>query len=179
MAFGRNTKTDDARAASQPKRRRRGAVRRANGLSADDTPYFHLRLARHRASPASFRPSGRPRVVGHETLRVTKGHESTHPSVVRDTRQSQSAQASSGKTNSSWTKPFAGGLRPINLRVSPLLLWEQLSRASRVRFCPSAFRVAVPLQLIDAFLPMTFRLKQASCVSLLSAIRSLRRACTV
>ena len=118
LAFGRNTKTDDARAASQPKRRRRGAVRRANGLSADDTPYFHLRLARHRASPASFRPSGRPRVVGHETLRVTKGHESTHPSVVSDTRQSQSAQASSGKTNSSWTEPFAGGLRPINLRVS-------------------------------------------------------------
>ena len=115
LAFGRNTKTDDARAASQPKRRRRGAVRRAKGLSADDTPYF---LARHRASPASFRPSGRPRVVGHETLRVTKGHESTHPSVVSDTRQSQSAQASSGKTNSSWTEPFAGGLRPINLRVS-------------------------------------------------------------
>ena len=64
------------------------------------------------------------------------------------------------------------------LGVSPLL-WEQLSRANRVRFCPSAFRVAVPLQLIDAFLPMTLRLKQASCVSLLSAIRSLRRACTV
>ena len=61
----------------------------------------------------------------------------------------------------------------------PLLLWEQLSRANRVRFCPSAFCVAVHLQLIDAFLPMTLRLKQASCVSLLSAIRSLRRACTV
>ena len=60
-----------------------------------------------------------------------------------------------------------------------LLLWEQLSRANRVRFCPSAFRVAVHLQLIDAFPPMTLRLKQASCVFLLSAIRSPRRACTV
>ena len=114
LAFGRNTKTDDARAASQPKRRRRGAVRRANGLSADDTPHFHLRLARHRASPASFRPSGRPRVVGHETLRVTKGHESTHPSVVSDTRQSQSAQASS-------SHPFA--IPSMPLPPVPFLFW--------------------------------------------------------
>ena len=37
------------------------------------------------------------------------------------------------------------------------LLWEQLSRANRVRFCPSAFRVAVHLQIIDAFPPMTLR----------------------
>ena len=63
--------------------------------------------------------------------------------------------------------------------MPPLLFWEQLSRANRVRFCPSAFRVAVPLQLIDAFLPMTLRLKQASRVSLLFAIRSLRRASIV
>ncbi len=74
---------------------------------------------------------------------------------------------------------FVNNYSDHNLCASPLLLWEQLSRASCVRFCPSAFRVAVPLQLIDAFLPMTLRLKQASCVSLLSAIRSLRRACTV
>ena len=69
-------------------------------------------------------------------------------------------------------------LRGMALQSAPLL-WEQLSRANRVRFCPSAFRVAVPRQSIDAFLPMTPRLNQASCVSLLSAIRSLRRACTV
>ena len=100
-AFGRDTKTDDAGAAAQPKRRGRGAVRRANGLSADSTLDFRCRFARHRASPASFRPSGRPRAVGHETLRVTKGHENARPSVVSDNRRCQAAQAASGNANSS------------------------------------------------------------------------------
>ena len=94
------TKTDDAGAAAQPKRRGRGAVRRANGLSADSTLDFRCRFARHRASPASFRPSGRPRAVGHETLRVTKGHENARPSVVSDNRRCQAAQAASGNANS-------------------------------------------------------------------------------
>ena len=102
-AFGRDTKTDDAGAAAQPKRRGRGAVRRANGLSADSTLDFRCRFARHRASPASFRPSGRPRAVGHETLRVTKGHENARPSVVSDKRRCQAAQAASGNANSSWS----------------------------------------------------------------------------
>ena len=97
------TKTDDAGAAAQPKRRGRGAVRRANGLSADSTLDFRCRFARHRASPASFRPSGRPRAVGHETLRVTKGHENARPSVVSDNRRCQAAQAASGNANSSWS----------------------------------------------------------------------------
>ena len=100
-AFGRDTKTDDAGAAAQPKRRGRGAVRRANGLSADSTLDFRCRFARHRASPASFRPSGRPRAVGHETLRVTKGHENARPSVVSDNRRCQASQAASGNANSS------------------------------------------------------------------------------
>ena len=99
-AFGRDTKTDDAGAAAQPKRRGRGAVRRANGLSADSTLDFRCRFARHRASPALFRPSGRPRAVGHETLRVTKGHENARPSVVSDNRRCQAAQAASGNANS-------------------------------------------------------------------------------
>ena len=95
-AFGRNTKTDDAGAASQPKRRGRGAVRRANGLSTVETVDFHCRFARHRASPASFRPSGTPssdpfgrlrrgicpRVVGHEMLRVTNAHENAIPPIA-------------------------------------------------------------------------------------------------
>ena len=56
------------------------------------------------------------------------------------------------------------------------LLWEQLSMANRVRFChplPSRF------QFIVAFLPLSLGLREASDVSLLFAIRSLRRACTV
>ena len=105
------TKTDDAGAAAQPKRRGRGAVRRANGLSADSTLDFRCRFARHRASPASFRPSGRHRAVGHETLRVTKGHENARPSVVSDNRRCQAAQAASGNANSSWSGSFSGGLR--------------------------------------------------------------------
>ena len=81
-AFGRNTKTDDAGAASQPKRRGQGTVRRADGLSVDDSLGSHFRFARHRALPASFRPSGRPRVVGHEMLRVTNAHENAIPPIA-------------------------------------------------------------------------------------------------
>jgi hypothetical protein len=44
---------------------------------------------------------------------------------------------------------------------------------------PVFSRAGVVRQFIVAFLPMTLRLKKASSVFLLSAIRSLRRACTV
>ena len=69
-------------AASQPKRRGQGTVRRADGLSVDDSLDPHFRFARHRALPASFRPSGRPRVVGHEMLRVTNAHENAIPPIA-------------------------------------------------------------------------------------------------
>ena len=39
-------------------------------------------------------------------------------------------------------------------------LWEQLSRANRVRFCPSAFRVASLHQFITAFQPMQAAFKK-------------------
>ena len=44
---------------------------------------------------------------------------------------------------------------------------------------PVFSRAVVVRQFIVAFLPMSLRLKKASSVFLLSAIRSLRRACTV
>ena len=56
------------------------------------------------------------------------------------------------------------GFPPKRLRVSPAhlasLLWEQLSRANRVRFCPSAFRVASLHQFITAFQPMQAAFKK-------------------
>ena len=90
-AFGRNTKTGDAGAATQPKRRGQGAVRRANGLSTVETVDPHCDFARHHALSASFRPSGRPRAAGHETLRVTKGHENARPSIASGKRRSQTS----------------------------------------------------------------------------------------
>ncbi|MCQ2300939.1 MAG: hypothetical protein MJZ81_12570, partial [Bacteroidales bacterium] len=56
------------------------------------------------------------------------------------------------------------------------LLWEQLSMANRVRFCHPLFS---RFQFIVVFLLMPLGFKQASDVSLLFAIRSLRRACTL
>ena len=54
------------------------------------------------------------------------------------------------------------------------LLWEQLSIANRERLPLFSSR-----QFILAFLPMTLGFRSASDVSLLFAIRSLRRACTL
>ena len=45
-------------------------------------------------------------------------------------------------------------------RIWRPLLWEQLSRANRVRFCPSAFRVASLHQFITAFQPMQVAFKK-------------------
>ena len=50
---------------------------------------------------------------------------------------------------------------------APLLLWEQLSRANRVRFCPSAFRVAMALQLIDASAEDALPQKSQLCLTLI------------
>ena len=47
------------------------------------------------------------------------------------------------------------------------LLWEQLSRANRVRFCPSAFRVAMALQLIDASAEDALPQKSQLCLTLI------------
>ena len=72
------TKTSDAGAASQPKRRDHRAVQRAIALTVTDL----FALIPVRPLPPTGRavsPYGHPRVVGHEKLRVTKGLENATP----------------------------------------------------------------------------------------------------
>ena len=167
------TKTDDAGAAAQPKRRGRGAVRRANGLSADSTLDFRCRFARHRASPASFRPSGRPRAVGHETLRVTKGHENARPSVVSDNRRCQAAQAASGNANSSWSGSFSGGLRG-----RPAMLRMRSSPISERRFARSGcVRRLCSVQWRDPSQPFAIPSMPSRPSAISASLQSFRRAC--
>ena len=88
---------------------------------------------------------------------IWRGQTLQKPKMINRVERVETCRSSTRSTCSTW----------LNILLF-LLLWEQLSRANRVRFCPSAFRVVSLRQFIAAFPPASPVLKASQfCLPLI------------